>query len=141
MLVHKYKLFKMESDETITGMFICFTKIVNNLKNLGKSYTNSELSRKILQSLPQTWEAKVTAIQEAKDLSTIKLEELLGSLLTHELILNQHLEEESKRKKTIGLKIVIQEEKVDNSSEDESETDVALLARKIRQFIKKKKKS
>ena len=70
-------------------------------------------------------------IQEAKDLSTIKLEELLGSLLTHDLTLNQHLEEESKRKKTMALKIVIQEESIDRSSEDESETDVALLARKL----------
>ena len=30
MLVHKYKLFKIESDETITGMFTHFTNIMNN---------------------------------------------------------------------------------------------------------------
>ena len=30
MLVHKYELFKMESDETIIGMFTCFTDIINN---------------------------------------------------------------------------------------------------------------
>ena len=32
MLVHKYKLFKMEPNETITSMYTCFTDIVNNFK-------------------------------------------------------------------------------------------------------------
>ena len=54
MLVHKYELFKMKSDETIMCMFTRFTDIVNNLKNLGKSYIDSELSKKILRSLSQT---------------------------------------------------------------------------------------
>ncbi len=67
MLVHKYELFKMESNETISCMFTRFTNIVNGLKSLGKSYTTSDLVRKILRSLPRSWEAKVTAIQEAKD--------------------------------------------------------------------------
>ena len=80
MLVHKYELFKMEHDESITEMFTHFTDIINNLKSLGKSYSNSDLVRKILRSLPRTWEAKVTAIQEAKDLNILPLEEILGSI-------------------------------------------------------------
>ena len=89
MLVHKYELFQMEQNESITSMFTRFTDIVNNLKNLGKSYSNSDLVRKILRSLPRAWEAKTTAIQEAKDLTTLPLEELLGSLITHELSMQQ----------------------------------------------------
>ena len=54
MLVHKYELFKMEHDESITEMFTHFTDIINDLKNLGKSYSNSDLVRKILRSLPRT---------------------------------------------------------------------------------------
>ena len=69
-------------------MYTCFTNIVINLKNLGKTYTDSELCKKILCSLPRSWKAKVTVIQEAKDLIFLKLEELLGSLMTHELTLN-----------------------------------------------------
>ena len=85
MLVHKYEVFRMEPNESIKCMYTRFTDIINGLKSLGKSYTNSELVRKILRSLPRTWEAKVTAIQEARDLNTLPLEELLGSLMTHEL--------------------------------------------------------
>lgn len=43
MLVHKYMLFKIESIESITNMFIRFIHIINNLKSLGKDYNNSEL--------------------------------------------------------------------------------------------------
>ena len=46
MLVHKYELFKIEPNESISGMFIRFTDIINNLKNLGRAYTDDELCRK-----------------------------------------------------------------------------------------------
>ena len=62
MLVHKYELFKMKHDELITEIFTHFMDIINNLKNLDKSYFNSDLVRKILRSLLRTWGAKVTAI-------------------------------------------------------------------------------
>ena len=61
MLVHKYELFKIKQTESITGM-TRFTDIVNNLKSLGKVYTDAELYRKILRSLSQTWDSKVTII-------------------------------------------------------------------------------
>ena len=48
MLVHKYELFKMEPNESILGMFTRFIDIINNLKNLGRAYTNAKLCRKIL---------------------------------------------------------------------------------------------
>ncbi|GAV72155.1 UBN2 domain-containing protein, partial [Cephalotus follicularis] len=49
MLVHKYELFLMHDDESISDMFTRFTTIINSLKNLGKSYSNQELVRKILR--------------------------------------------------------------------------------------------
>ena len=80
-------------------MYTRFTDIVNNLKNLGKVYTNDNLYRKILRSLLQTWDSKVIAIQEARDLSILNVEELVGSLMTYEIGLNRHEEEELKKKK------------------------------------------
>ena len=62
MLEYKYELFKMEHDESITELFTPFTDIINGLKSLGKSYSNSDLVRKIFRSLPKTQEVKVTAI-------------------------------------------------------------------------------
>ena len=104
MLVHNYELFKIELEESITQIFTQFTDIINGLKSLGKCYSNSDLVRKVLRSLPRSWEAKVTAIQEAKNLNVLSLEELLGSLMTYELTMKQHTEEETRRKRTIALK-------------------------------------
>ena len=110
MLVHQYKLFKIDSTKSITSMFTRFTNIISELKSLEKVYTNNELVRKILKSLPRTWEAKITAIQEMKDLNKLPLEELIRSLMTHELVMGQHMEEESRKKKTIALKSTAAEE-------------------------------
>ena len=55
MLVHDYEMFNMEVDESIPSMFTRFTNIINSLKSLEKSYTNGEMVRKILRSLPKGW--------------------------------------------------------------------------------------
>ncbi|GAV70655.1 LOW QUALITY PROTEIN: zf-CCHC domain-containing protein/UBN2 domain-containing protein, partial [Cephalotus follicularis] len=85
--------------------------IINSLKNLGKSYSNQELVRKILRCLPKSWTPKVTAIEEAKDLSTLPLEQLLGSLITHETTMKNHEHVEVKKKKSIAFKASKEERK------------------------------
>ena len=146
MLVHKYEPFKMKPTEIITSMCTRFTDIVNNLKILGKVYTNGDLCRKILRLLLLNWDSKVTAIQEARDLSTLKVEELVGSLMTYEIGLNQHEEEELKKKKEkgIALKADVEGESDKDSEEvesDLSDLEVAFLARMFRSFMKKEKKN
>ncbi|KAA0051650.1 zf-CCHC domain-containing protein/UBN2 domain-containing protein [Cucumis melo var. makuwa] len=109
-----------------------------NMLGLGKVYTTFENSRKILRSLPKTWNAKVTAIQEAKDLTKLPFEELIGSLMTHEIIMKMHLEDESKKNKSVALKTIFLE--VDPKDEDDlDENDIAYFSRKYKNFIKRKK--
>ncbi|GAV59234.1 zf-CCHC domain-containing protein/UBN2 domain-containing protein, partial [Cephalotus follicularis] len=55
---HEYELFIRPDDECISDMFTRFNMIINSLKNLGKSYPNHELVRKILRSLPKSWTSK-----------------------------------------------------------------------------------
>ncbi|CAI0550852.1 unnamed protein product [Linum tenue] len=64
-----------------------FSTLVNRLKGLGKDFTSKELVRKVLRSLPLEWMAKRTVIEEVKDLNVLSLENLIGSLLSHEEIL------------------------------------------------------
>ena len=63
ILVHSYELFRMKPSESIGDMYTRFTDVINGLKALGKDFTNFELVTKILRSLPQSWDPKVTAIQ------------------------------------------------------------------------------
>lgn len=143
MLVHKYELFKMMPGESISSMFTRFTDIVNGLKSLGKPYSNVDLVRKILRSLPKQWEPKVTAIIEAReDLTKYSLDELLGSLLTHEITMNLEEDQEPK-KKSIALKCSTTSSKNDgdNSESSGSDEEMAMFTRKFKRFMRKKKES
>ena len=65
---------------------------------------------KILRSLPSKWHTKVTAIQEAKDLTKLPMEKLIGSLMTYEINLAKKVQEgEDKHKKSIALKATTKE--------------------------------
>ena len=85
MLVYNYELFSMKENEIIVEMITRFTNIVNGLEALGNTYKESEKVMKILRSLPSKWHTTVTTIQEAKDLTKLPLEELIGSLMTYEI--------------------------------------------------------
>ena len=55
--------------------------------------------RKIIRCLLRNWGPKVTAIEEAKDLTKMELDQLLGSLMAHEITLRRNEEiDESKKK-------------------------------------------
>ncbi|GAV81374.1 UBN2 domain-containing protein [Cephalotus follicularis] len=77
MLVREYEMFSMKENENISRMFVRFTDIINSLQSLNKCHSNSEMVIKILGCLPNSWMPKITAIEEAKDLNTLPLEELL----------------------------------------------------------------
>ena len=69
LLIKLYELFEMGDKEIVMEMYTHFIYITNELKSLGKSFTTEELVRKILRILPQSWEAKVTNIQETKNMN------------------------------------------------------------------------
>ncbi|GKV39617.1 hypothetical protein SLEP1_g47364 [Rubroshorea leprosula] len=47
--------------------------------------TAREVVRKVFRNLPKNWEAKKTAIEESKHLNTVKLEDLIGKLMTYKI--------------------------------------------------------
>ena len=98
---HQYELFEMKDDETITAMYSWFQTLVSGLLILKKSYVASDLVSKILRSLPARQRPKVTAIEEAKDLSTLSVEDLISSLKVHEISLDEH--DSAKKTKSIAL--------------------------------------
>ena len=54
--------------------------IVNSTFNLGESIAESKIVRKILRFLPERFHAKITAIEEVKDIDQIPLTELVRNL-------------------------------------------------------------
>ncbi|WRX26281.1 hypothetical protein QQP08_018768 [Theobroma cacao] len=93
LLTHNYEMFKIKPGEDITSMLDRFTNITNKLNQLRNPIPKHELVKRLLRSLSKTWKPKVTTIREAKDLNVITLDEIYGSLLTHELELKEEEEE------------------------------------------------
>ena len=89
----------MKNNKTIVEMFTSFTDIFNGLEALGKTYKELEKVVKILRSLSSKWHTKVTAIQEAKDLTKLPMEEIIGSLMTYEINLTKTLQEGEDKEK------------------------------------------
>ncbi|GJT33140.1 UBN2 domain-containing protein [Tanacetum coccineum] len=79
--------FSISNEETIDSGFTRFNAIVTSLKSLDLDYSSKNHVRKFLRALPLKWRAKVTAIEEAKDLATLPLDELVRNLKVYEMIL------------------------------------------------------
>ncbi|GAV69822.1 UBN2 domain-containing protein, partial [Cephalotus follicularis] len=119
-----------------------FTNIINTLQSLDKVYSNSEMVRKILRCLPRSWMPKITAIEEAKNLNILPLEDLLGSLMTHELSMQKKGDDEEKeknKKKVVTLKSSTIEDSGDDDDDDDNE-ELALIARKLKKILASKRK-
>jgi hypothetical protein len=81
----KFEQLKMDEDETISKYFLHIEEIVNTMKGLGETITDSFLIHKILRSLPDIFNSKVSAIEEIADLKTLTLDQLLGTLTAYEM--------------------------------------------------------
>jgi len=118
-------------------MLTRFTDITNNLKSLGQTYTNEEMVRKILPCLPKNkWGPKVTAIEEAQDLKTLALDDLLGKLLTHEIHLKED-EGEVQPKRRVAFKTTKEEPQSSEDESTESDEDfMAMITRGLKKMLK-----
>lgn len=64
-------------------MYKRFSKLVNDLKDLRKNFETIELVKKIIRSLPKSWNMIVMTIEELKNLSKMDMDELIISLLIY----------------------------------------------------------
>ena len=74
---------KMEEDESFNEFYAKPKNIVNSAFNLGKTISEPKIVRKVLRSLPKRFHAKITAIEESKDINKIPLTKLVGNLQTY----------------------------------------------------------
>ena len=80
MLTTRFKELKMSEDESFDSFYSKLNEVVANKFNLGEKTEDSKVVRKILRSLLESFRAKVTTIEESKDLDDIKVQKLISSL-------------------------------------------------------------
>jgi len=135
-LIQEHELFKMQKGESICDVQKRFSHIVNHLMSLGKKFDEEELNIKVLKCLNRTWQPKVTAISELKDLTSIIVVSLFGKLREHEIEIQRLVvqESEDKHNKSISLK----SSKQQHVSSESEEENISLLSRKFSKFLRKK---
>ena len=85
MLASKFEDLRMLKDESINDFNSKLCEIANEAFTLGEKYTEIKLIRKTLRSLLDRFAIKVVAIEEANDVNTMRLDELMRSLQTFKL--------------------------------------------------------
>ena len=82
MLATRFEELKISEHESFDSFYSKLNELVVSKFNLGEKTEDSKIVRKILRSLLESFCAKVSAIEESKDLDDIKVQELIGSLQT-----------------------------------------------------------
>ncbi|XP_074337764.1 uncharacterized protein LOC141705328 [Apium graveolens] len=111
----EFKNLKMKSSENI-GEFVTHLKTVKNqMKRNGESLDDVRVMEKLIRSLTKKFDYIVTSIENSKDLSTISIDELVGSLQVHEQRMNQY-DDASHLEKALQSKVSIDDSSGSSSS-------------------------
>ena len=105
----------MEKDESFDEFYAKLKDIVNSAFNLGEIIPESKVVKKVLRSLPERFHAKISAIEESKDIDSIPLTELVGNLQTYELGLTRI----GKGSKSKSMALKAKSNETDESFDDE----------------------
>ena len=106
--------------------------IVNLAFNFGEQIPEPKIMRKVLRSLSERFYAKITVVEESKDIDKIPLTELVGNLQTYELGLTR-IGKGSKSKK-MALKAKSNE--TDESSDNKDSKIKSYITRQFKKFMK-----
>ncbi|XP_063938069.1 uncharacterized protein LOC135147938 [Daucus carota subsp. sativus] len=144
-LIQEYENFKLQDGENIIDMETRFTRIIDELSQLGKNYTQNEKNRRVLKSLPPSWKVKVTTIKEMHNLNDYHIDNLFGNLRAYEEdnIPDVVVPKVEDKKKNMALKaILIDEDENDEELNEElqnlDESEIALLTRQLHRVLQSK---
>ena len=122
----------MEEDESFDDFYAKLKDIVNSAFNLGETILEPKIVIKVLRSLPERFHAKITAIEESKDIDKIPLTKLVGNLQTYELGLTRI--RKSSKGKSIALKA--KNSDTDEFSDNEDSKMKSYITKQYKKFMK-----
>jgi len=135
-LITQFETITMLETECFDNFYARLSDIVNTSFNLSESIPDARVVKKILRSLPKRFIPKVTVLNTLGNLNRLKLEELVGDLQTYEIDLFP--DTVNPKDRGITLKAQSKKKKVsfcESKSENESDFDMALLAKNFKKFL------
>ena len=85
MFTAKFKSIRMQEDETFCAFYYELSDVINSSFNLGEKILECKVLRKILRSFSERFKPKVIVIEENKEIDSMRVDELVGSLQTYVL--------------------------------------------------------
>nr|GEW91653.1 UBN2 domain-containing protein [Tanacetum cinerariifolium] len=83
----------------------------------GLGFSSKNYVRKFLRALHPKWRAKVTAIEESKDLSSLALDELIYNLKVYEVVMEKDSETyRGKKERVISIALKANKESIDDET-------------------------
>ena len=129
-LTASFEEIKMEEDESFDEFYAKLKDIVNSTFNLGETIPEPKIVRKVLRSLLERFHAKITAIEESKDIDKIPLTELVGNLQTYELGLTRI----GKTSKGKSMALKVKSSETNESSNDEDSKMKSYITRQFKKI-------
>ncbi|XP_062028377.1 uncharacterized protein LOC133744257 [Rosa rugosa] len=130
-LVLEFENMSMGTDESIDDFHARLINVTSQCHSLGDPFEEHRIVKKFLRSLPPSFQSKQTAIEEAQDIDTYSLDELVGNLKTFEMRINPE-----KKVKSVAFNSVKKEEETEVSTKD-----LAYLTKQFKKFFKSRNSS
>ena len=131
-LTSRFQEIKMDNDQSFDEFYAKLKNIINSAFNLGETIPDPKIVRKVLRSLPERFYAKITTIEESKDIEKIPLTELVGNLQTYELGLTRI----GKSSKGKNMVLKAKSSDTDESFDDEDSKIKSYITRQFKKFMK-----
>ncbi|GJU56614.1 hypothetical protein Tco_1230328 [Tanacetum coccineum] len=141
LLVQQYEQFTILKEESIDNAFARFNTIITSLKALDEGFSSKNYVRKFLRALHPKWRAKVTTIEESKDLTSLSLDELIGNLKVHEVKIKKDSEMvkgKREQNRSLALKAKKESSDEDSSTFDIEDKEYAMAVRDFKKFFKRR---
>ncbi|XP_057803517.1 uncharacterized protein LOC131018832 [Salvia miltiorrhiza] len=143
MLTTKFEILRMHEDETIPAYYEKLCEISNETLGLGKPISNERLVSKMLRSLPERYNMKISSIEATADVTSIRIGDLVRKLVTFETNLEQqkpgyylknvafHVD-----KSASAIDVTDNVESADVDLEDDDDVNLVMLAKTFNNMMK-----
>ncbi|GKE65955.1 hypothetical protein Tco_1520116 [Tanacetum coccineum] len=107
----------------------------------GTSYSSKNYVRKFLRAIHTKWRAKVTTIEESKDLTSLSLNELTGNLKVHEMIIKKDYKIVKPKgdRRSLALKAKKESSDEGSSTSKSEDEEYAMAVRDFKKFFKRRR--
>ncbi|GJS07998.1 hypothetical protein Tco_0364794 [Tanacetum coccineum] len=141
LLIQQYEQFTIPEEESIDKGFARFNTIITSLKALDEAFSSQNYVGKFLRVLHPKWRAKVTAIEESKDLTSLSLDELIRNLKVYDVIIKKDYEMvKGKKEQSRSLALKAKKESIDedSSTSDSEDEEYAMAVRDFKKNFKRR---